>query len=108
MDVRHLFATRKKLLVAGVILLLLATADSLFTDFGIQKKYITEANPLMRLIYDTSIFGFYVIKISLPFILLYILTVVESKKYLQVLIGSTLVLYCFVLLQHIYWVSLIS
>ena len=101
------FSTRKTLIIAGILLLLLAVVDSFFTDFGIQKQYITEANPLMAFIYDTSISGFYALKISLPCVLLYLLTKIEPKRYLKLLIGSTILLYSFVLFQHIYWISLI-
>ncbi|WP_223145585.1 DUF5658 family protein [Sporosarcina sp. ANT_H38] len=87
--------------------MLLAAIDSFFTDFGIQKKYITEANPLMRFIYDTSIWGFYSIKIGLPLVLLYLLTKIEPKGYLKLLVGAAILLYSFVLFQHIYWISFV-
>ncbi|WP_197485377.1 DUF5658 family protein [Sporosarcina psychrophila] len=106
-DDRNIFSTRKKLLTAGILLLLLAVVDSFFTDFGIQKQYITEANPLMALIYDTSIWGFYALKISLPCVLLYLLTEIEQKRYLKLLVGSAILLYSVVLFQHIYWISLV-
>lgn len=41
-----LFSTRSRLFKAGIILLSLATLDSLFTDFGLRHTYITEVNPL--------------------------------------------------------------
>lgn len=87
--------------------MLLAVVDSFSTDFGIQKKYITEANPLMRFIYDTSIWGFYSIKIGLPLVLLYLLTKIEPKGYLKLLVGAAILLYSFVLFQHIYWISFV-
>jgi hypothetical protein len=107
LSVRLIYSTRKTLIIGGILLLLLAVVDSFFTDFGIQKMYITEANPFMRFIYDTSILWFYVLKISLPCVLLYLLTKFEPKRYLKLLIGSTILLYSFVLFQHIYWISLI-
>lgn len=106
-ELRVTFSTRKKLLIAGILLLLLAAVDSFFTDFGIQKQYITEANPLMASIYDTSIFGFYALKICLPCVLLYLLTKIEPKRYIKLLIGSAILLYSVVLFQHIYWISLV-
>uniref|UniRef100_UPI00406BED95 DUF5658 family protein n=1 Tax=Sporosarcina sp. FSL K6-1540 TaxID=2921555 RepID=UPI00406BED95 len=106
-DDRNIFSSRKKLLTAGILLLLLAVVDSFFTDFGIQKQYITEANPLMALIYDTNIWGFYALKISLPCVLLYLLTEIEQKRYLKLLVGSAILLYSVVLFQHIYWISLV-
>ena len=106
-ELRVIFPARKTLIIAGILLLLLAVSDSFFTDFGIQKQYITEANPLMAFIYDTSILGFYAIKISLPCALLYLLTKIEPKRYLKLLIGSALLLYSVVLVQHIYWLSFV-
>ena len=106
-ELRDTFYARKTLLIAGILLLLLAMFDSFFTDFGIQKQYITEANPITAFIYDTSILGFYALKISLPCILLYLLTRIEPKRYLKLLIGSTILLYSVVLGQHIYWISLV-
>ena len=79
-ELRVKFPARKTLIIAGILLLLLAVVDSFFTDFGIQKQYITEANPLMAFIYDTSILGFYALKISLPCVLLYLLTKIEPKE----------------------------
>jgi hypothetical protein len=107
-DLKHLFSARAKLFKADLLLVLLAISDSFFTDFGIRNNHITEANPLMRFIYETSVFGFYSIKIGLPFLLLYILTKIEPKKYLQLLMGTTLFLYSCVLCLHILWISLIA
>ncbi len=106
-ELRVTFSACKTLLIAGILLLLLAVVDSFFTDFGIQKLYITEANPLMAFIYDTSIWGFYTLKISLPCVLLYLLTKIEPKRYLKLLIGAAILLYSVVLVQHIYWLSLV-
>ncbi len=64
-------------------LILLALLDSLFTDIGIRQHYITEANPIMKYIYDTSVFGFYALKISLPIFLLLLLSKIKPKKYLN-------------------------
>ena len=87
-------------------LILLAFLDSLFTDIGIRQQYITEANPIMKNIYDASVFGFYTLKISLPLILLLLLSKLKSKKYLKVLLSSTVILYTAVLLLHFFWISL--
>ncbi|HJF31253.1 MAG TPA: DUF5658 family protein [Sporosarcina psychrophila] len=107
MNAKLFFTSRHKLFVPGIALLLLATADSFFTDFGIQQKHITEANPLMRVIYDWSILGFYTIKICLPLVLLIILTMIEPRRYFQILIVSSLLLYSFVFFKHILWISLV-
>ncbi|MFF2753555.1 DUF5658 family protein [Psychrobacillus sp. NPDC058041] len=92
---------------AATILLILAILDSIFTDFGIRNNHITEANPIMRVIYESSILGFYAIKIFLPLLLIYITTKLHLKKIIQLLIGATLLIYTYLLAQHIYWLSLI-
>ncbi|MER2090281.1 MAG: DUF5658 family protein [Sporosarcina sp.] len=107
MDVKLPILNRHKLFASAVTLLLLAAADSFFTDFGIQQRYITEANPLMRFVYDRSVFGFYAIKICLPFVLLILLAKIETKRYLQILMGFSLLLYSIVLFQHVLWISLV-
>lgn len=103
-----LFSTRSRLFKAGILLLSLAILDSFFTDFGLRHNYITEANPLMRAVYEASVFGFYLLKISLPFLLLYLLTKIKQKKYLQYLLNFTLVLYSFVLCLHVIWLSFVQ
>lgn len=105
MDIKLPFSSYSILFKAGFFLLTLAILDSLFTDFGLRHNYITEANPLMRTVYETSIPGFYLLKISLPLLLLYLLAKIKPKKYLQVLLGFTLALYCYVLCLHIIWLS---
>ena len=106
-ELRVTLSACNTLIIAGILLLLLGIFDSFLTDFGIQKQYITEANPLMAFIYDTSILGFYTLKISLPCVLLYLLTKIEPKRYLKRLIGFAILLYSVVLVQHIYWLSLV-
>ncbi len=107
MELKFLFSTRSKRFNAGIFLVLLAISDSFFTDFGLRYSHITEANPMMRFVYETSVFGFYAIKISLPLVLLYVITKIEPKRYLLFLFGSTLLLYMFVLCQHVLWVTLL-
>jgi len=99
--------THSKRFKVGILLIILAILDSLFTDFGLRHKYITEANPLMRVIYETSVAGFYGIKICLPLLLLYLLSKIEAKRYLQFLHNFALILYSFVLCQHLIWLSLV-
>lgn len=93
------------LLKPGILLLSLAILDSFFTDFGIRNNHIQEANPLVSIIYDTSILGFYAIKIGLPILLIYILTKIDSKPYLHILVQLTLLFYLLVVALHIVWIS---
>ena len=107
MHIKHLFSTYNSLLNAGFVLLLLTIIDAIFTDYGLRYSYIEEANPLMKFIYDTSTLNFYIVKISLPLLLLHLLTRLQPKIYLRLLIGATLLLYTIVLFHHIFWMTLI-
>ena len=107
MDIKLQHSTNKKSFYTGILLLVLAILDCLITDFGLRNNHITEANPLMRIVYGNSVPAFYAIKIVLPLLLLYIMTKFEPRRYLQLLIAGTLFLYAFVLVQHIYWLSLL-
>ncbi|CAM3164139.1 DUF5658 domain-containing protein [Filibacter tadaridae] len=108
MKLKHLFSTRNGLIKAGITLLTLSIVDALLTDFGIRNNHISEANPLMRSIYDSSIFSFYAIKIILPLILLNVITKIEPKLYIRLLVGSSLLIYTAVLSLHVWWISVIS
>ncbi|WP_231687448.1 DUF5658 family protein [Bacillus sp. FJAT-22090] len=74
MNQKNMYYTNNTLITASIYLLVLAILDSIFTDYGIRNNHISEANPLIQLLYDTSIVGFYFIKISLPLLLIYIMT----------------------------------
>jgi len=106
-DVNIRFPIQNKSILGVILLIILAILDSTFTDFGLRNNYITEANPLMRILYEKNLFGFYAIKICFPILLLYVITKIEPKKYLTVFIGFTLFLYIFVMFQHIWWISLL-
>ena len=107
MKIKGYLSTRSSLIKAVVFLILLAILDAIFSDFGIRNNHIEEANPLMRFVYETSIFSFYLLKIGLPCLLLYFLLNLEPKLYLRLLIGFSLLLYFTVLLQHIFWMSFV-
>ncbi|MGE7622467.1 DUF5658 family protein [Viridibacillus sp. NPDC096237] len=107
METNLAFSPRSKLFLAGLLLLLLSILDSIFTDFGIRNNHITEANPLMRIMYEYSVIGFYSLKITLPFLLLYNLSKIQLRKSLQLLMGAAIILYTVVFFQHILWISLV-
>ncbi|MER2261185.1 MAG: DUF5658 family protein [Psychrobacillus sp.] len=91
----------------AILLLLLAISDSLITHFGLSNGYIEEANPIMRFVYDKSIFGFFSIKIFLPILFIWIMTKLKPNALLQLLIAGALFLYAFILFKHIYWIYLL-
>ena len=94
-----------KLFQATIFLLVLSCFDTVFTDYGLRHEHITEANPLMRTLYEMNIVGFYLIKIGLPLLLMYLLTKLPQKKYLTLLIITTIILYLSVFLQHAFWIT---
>lgn len=91
----------------GIILLILAAFDALFTDFGIQSHQITESNPIMRSIYEINVTGFYIVKIALPVLLIGIVAKLESKPFILVLLNVTISLYVIVLMLHFFWLTLV-
>lgn len=107
MAVKFHFSTTSTLLKAGAILFTFAFFDTIFTDFGIRNDYIEEANPIMRVVYETSITAFYLVKISLPLILLFLISKIKPKPYFSLLIGATLLLYFFVICTHVFWLILV-
>jgi hypothetical protein len=108
MQTKLVFNSSKTVYKATTILLVLAIFDSFFTDFGIRNDHITEANLLMHFVYVTSIPGFYALKICLPLLLLYLLTKLQPNKYIPILLTISLILYTFVFLQHLFWISLLT
>ncbi|MHA6259808.1 DUF5658 family protein [Sporosarcina sp. CAU 1771] len=108
MDIKIPFQTRNLAYKMALLLFVLAIFDALLTDFGIRNHHIEEANPLMRFVYESSVLYFFVIKISLPILLLYILTKIEPKIFLNVLVASSVLLYTLVLFQHIFWLILVA
>lgn len=90
----------------GFILLVLAIFDALMTDFGLKNQYIAESNPLMRGIYEINVTGFYLIKITLPVLLIGILAKLETKTFIWILLNSAILLYVCVVLLHFYWLTI--
>ncbi|MDI2587522.1 DUF5658 family protein [Psychrobacillus sp. NEAU-3TGS] len=107
MNRRILAPTQINSFTLAIFLLILAIFDSIFTDFGIRYGHISEANPFMRFVYENNIAIFYSIKIILPLLFMYIITKFQTRKYMQLLIGFTLLLYTLVLFQHFFWISLL-
>ena len=90
----------------AIILLILATFDAFFTDFGIQNHLITEANPIMSIIYEVNLLGFYFIKIALPVLLIGILSRLESKPFIVIFLHIAISIYVCVLLLHFSWLGI--
>ncbi|QFF98101.1 hypothetical protein PB01_04305 [Psychrobacillus glaciei] len=108
MHTKLVFNSNKTLFKAATFLLVLAILDTFFTDYGIRNDHITEANPLMHFVYETSIPSFYALKICLPLLLLFLLTKLKPNKYIPILLAFAIILYTFVLFQHLFWVTLLT
>ncbi len=89
---------------ASSILFLLVIFDTVFTHLGLQGGHITEANPLMRYLYDFHVGLFFLIKLILPILLIWLVTRLEPKPYIQLMIAGAIFIYTFVLLKHVYWI----
>jgi len=98
--------SRNKLIKLGILLLILATLDAVFTDFGIKGYHITEANPIMRRIYEGNLIGFYLIKIALPILLIGIVSKLEPRPFIVFSLYIAIFFYVTVLLLHFSWLTL--
>ncbi|MGO4886274.1 DUF5658 family protein [Anaerobacillus sp. MEB173] len=99
--------SRKTYFLFGLILLALSIIDAVFTDFGIQAGWIEEANPFVRIVYETGILPFYLLKVGLPLLLLWILLRVDVLSYLSQLLKFAVFIYIFVFGYHLFWSSLV-
>lgn len=91
---------------SAFILLLASLTDAILTDFGLRLQVITEANPLMRFLYEHAYPLFYVTKAALPLALLLISERTAPKKYHIALIGTAYVVYAGVMVLHSRWMWL--
>lgn len=76
-----------------ILLVLLCFFDAAATDFGIQKGYIREANPIMRTVYEESRIFFYSIKLGLPLLLLWIFPRTANQRRLRLLAAGCIAVY---------------
>lgn len=90
----------------AAILLAAGLADAALTDLGLRLQVITEANPLMRLIYMHAYPLFYGMKLFLPLALLLLSRHFTPKKYHLSLIGAACIIYAGVMLLHAHWIML--
>ena len=99
---------QNRLVHAGFLLVCLCLVDAVFTDYGLRLGYIEEANLLVAFLYERSISVFYVVKVGLPLILLYIVAVGKAGVWVRVFMATALFLYIAVLFFHIFWMVLIT
>jgi hypothetical protein len=89
-----------------IFLLIAGLLDAVLTHFGIVSGVVEEGNPVMKTVIDKSWSFFYIIKISLPLLLLGLFYLRPLKGWLRTLLVSTCVLYLSVLVYHMVWIAL--
>lgn len=87
------------LLVAGLL-------DAVLTQLGIAYGVIQEGNPLMEFAINKSWAFFYLIKISLPLILIGLFYHQPLRGRIRILLVSACVIYFSVLGYHLFWIML--
>ncbi|PID16163.1 hypothetical protein CSV63_05870 [Sporosarcina sp. P34] len=99
---------QNRLINAGFLLACLCLLDAIFTDYGLRFGLIEEANLLVSFLYEQSIPLFYVVKLGLPLLLLYIVTVSSSGIIVRISLTTALFIYIAVLFMHIFWLIMVA
>lgn len=107
-NVKELPLQQNRLLNAGFLLLCLCVLDAVLTDYGLRSGSIQEANPLVAFLYEQSIPLFYVTKLGLPLVLLFLVTAVRAGILLRIFLTTALFLYTSIIGLHIFWLILSS
>ncbi|PIC63978.1 hypothetical protein CSV79_09310 [Sporosarcina sp. P13] len=99
---------QNRILNAGFLLACLCLLDAIFTDYGLRSGHIQEANLLVSLLYEQSIALFYIVKLGLPLLLLYIVTISKSGVWLRISMTTALFLYIVVMFVHVFWLVIVA
>lgn len=99
---------QNRLLNAGFLLACLCLLDAVFTDYGLRLGHIEEANLLVAFMYEQSIPLFYIVKLGLPLILLYIVAVRATGMIVRISLTTALFFYIMVLFVHIFWLIVVA
>lgn len=89
-------------------LLFLCFADAAFTDIGLRLFLIDELNPLVKRLYESSIIGYYAMKLLLPLSLILIYYRTNNRVWLNPCILVTALLYFIVNIYHFIWISYVA
>ncbi|SEN09410.1 DUF5658 family protein [Paenibacillus sp. OV219] len=84
-------------------ILITSASDAILTDLGLRTGIIHEANPFMDWLYHQSPLAFFLFKVMLPLLLLFLIPHKVSKL-LRGLMFITCALYVFVLGMHGVWI----
>ncbi|MBL4953662.1 hypothetical protein JK635_15850 [Neobacillus sp. YIM B02564] len=89
-----------------LFLLFAGTLDAVLTHFGVTLGIVEEANPLMKLVIEKNWSYFYLIKISLPLLLIGLFLFHPVKKKMKLLLVASCFIYFSVLVYHLVWMVL--
>ncbi|MBP1930215.1 DUF5658 family protein [Ammoniphilus resinae] len=85
-------------------LLFLCVLDTLITNWGLLTDQIKEINPIMNFIYfELGISIFFIVKLGLPVLLLFIHKMIRSI-FLYIGLLITTCFYIIILFLHIHWI----
>ncbi|WP_425452763.1 DUF5658 family protein [Ammoniphilus oxalaticus] len=85
---------------------MLSISDAVCTDLGIRFNLIDEANPLVKLMYETSIWLFYGCKIFFPLLLLIYYPTFNPTRRVKAVIATVTLVYILVNLYHLLWIAI--
>ena len=88
-------------------LCMLCLFDAVATDIGLQLEYIKEANPLMRVLYETDRLFFYAVKAGMPLLLWGMCRSFAARRWFRQSVYVCLFMYIVVGFFHIYWIGLV-
>jgi hypothetical protein len=89
----------------SIFLLIAGMLDAVLTHLGVSFGLIEEGNPVIKLAIEKSWFLFYLIKVSLPLILIGIILFRPLKGWIHGLMRVSCVVYVAVLGAHIVWIA---
>lgn len=89
---------------AGLFLLIAGVLDAVLTQLGVSFGIIEEGNPAVKLVIEKSWLLFYLIKVSLPLLLIGIIFCQPLKGWVKALIRASCAVYLSVLAIHFSWI----
>jgi hypothetical protein len=89
---------------AGLFLLIAGVLDAVLTQLGVSFGIIEEGNPAVKLVIEKSWLLFYLIKVSLPLLLIGIIFRQPLKGWVKALIRASCAVYLSVLAIHFSWI----
>ncbi|MDO0821960.1 DUF5658 family protein [Desulfosporosinus nitroreducens] len=96
----------KAIMVGSIVFLILSLLDGALTLWGLGQSAIEEVNPVMRWLIEENPIVFMTVKLSLPFMLGFVLWEIRdrSRKFVACSMWLVLIVYSFVMISHAYWI----